>query len=126
MSNPVSYPDNTTLLALQPNLDIGDIADPALRLAAFNYIYSYLQTLADGVNSSATLTHVGSNGTSQHALVDNVNAGFMSPADFNKLAGITVGLVASYAIAADIYLTFGGRYKQGYNTSTDSFDTLEY
>lgn len=30
--------DRTTLNALTPNLDIGDVADPALRLAYFQYM----------------------------------------------------------------------------------------
>jgi len=29
-------------------------------------------------------------------------------------------------ISADVYINFGGRFKQGYNSTTDSLDTLEY
>lgn len=39
----------------------------------------------------APITHVGSNGVTQHALATGVAAGFMSPGDFTKLAGIAPG-----------------------------------
>lgn len=48
----MGYADRTTLNNLTPNMDIGDVADPALRLAAFQYLYNlsdtnyaYLQSL---------------------------------------------------------------------------------
>ncbi|MDF2653062.1 MAG: hypothetical protein K0Q73_8867 [Paenibacillus sp.] len=44
--------DNTTLNNLTPNLDIGDVADPALRLAAFQYIYAEMQTIVTDLNAS--------------------------------------------------------------------------
>jgi hypothetical protein len=39
----------------------------------------------------APIAHVGSNGVTQHSLVDGTNAGFMSSADFAKLGGIEAG-----------------------------------
>lgn len=44
--------DNTTLNNLTPNLDIGDVADPALRLAAFQYIYQEMQDIVLDLNAS--------------------------------------------------------------------------
>lgn len=43
----------------------------------------------------APLTHVGSNGVSQHAVATGSAAGFMSPSDFTKLAGIASGATAN-------------------------------
>lgn len=45
--------------------------------------------------SKAPETHVGSNGASQHAIADGSNAGFMSPSNFTKLAGIATGATAN-------------------------------
>lgn len=45
--------------------------------------------------TKAPLTHVGSNGITQHALATGAVAGFMSPSDFTKLAGVAVGATAN-------------------------------
>lgn len=42
----------------------------------------------------APITHVGSNGVLQHAVATALAAGFMSPGDFSKLAGIASGATA--------------------------------
>jgi hypothetical protein len=51
MTAPIPNVDNTTLNNLIPNLDIGDVADPALRLAAFQYIYTEVQTIITAYNA---------------------------------------------------------------------------
>lgn len=43
--------DRTTLLALTGNLDIGDVADPALRLAYFQYLADYGDATYNGIQS---------------------------------------------------------------------------
>lgn len=43
--------DNTTLNNLTPNLDVGDVADPALRLHAFQYIYAKLAEIVADLNN---------------------------------------------------------------------------
>jgi hypothetical protein len=44
--------DTTTLTAVSTNLDIGDIADPALRLASFQYLYGKFTELIAALNAS--------------------------------------------------------------------------
>jgi len=43
----------------------------------------------------APITHVGSNGVSEHAVATGAVAGFMSPSDFTKLAGVATGATAN-------------------------------
>lgn len=43
--------DNTTLNNLVPNLDVGDVADPELRLLAFQYIYAEMQVIVNELNN---------------------------------------------------------------------------
>jgi hypothetical protein len=43
--------DSTTLNNLVPNLDTGDVADPALRLDAFQFIYAQLQVIVNELNN---------------------------------------------------------------------------
>jgi hypothetical protein len=52
MSIPLT--DRTKLLAVIGNLDIGDVADPALRSAVFQEIYNYMDGLASAFNSITT------------------------------------------------------------------------
>jgi hypothetical protein len=51
MTTPIPNVNTTTLTNLVPNLDIGDVADPALRLAAFQYIYTEMQTIITAYNA---------------------------------------------------------------------------
>lgn len=46
-------------------------------------------------SEKAPVSHVGSKGVSQHAVADGTDAGFMSPSDFTKLAGIASGATAN-------------------------------
>jgi hypothetical protein len=48
--------DSTTLTNVSGNLDVGDVADPALRLAYFQYINSYLTTIISQLNSTTALS----------------------------------------------------------------------
>lgn len=51
--------------------------------------YTPVTTLSGyGITDAAPLTHVGSNGVSQHAVADASNAGFMSSTHFTKLENI--------------------------------------
>jgi hypothetical protein len=43
----------------------------------------------------APLTHVGSTGVSEHGLATGAVAGFLSPSDFTKLAGVAAGATAN-------------------------------
>lgn len=47
---------STTLTALTANLDIGDTADPALRLAYFQYLNAFLTTLLSELGSTTAGT----------------------------------------------------------------------
>jgi hypothetical protein len=59
MTTPIANIDNTTLLTLTVNLDIGDIADPALRLAYFQYLNVYIQTITTAFNAFVANGAVG-------------------------------------------------------------------
>lgn len=52
--------DRTTLNNLSPNLDVGDVADPALRLAYFQYLADYGDALYSGTKAEiASLINAG-------------------------------------------------------------------
>lgn len=106
---PIANPDSTTLINLTPNLDIGDIADPALRLAAFQYIYSFLQTLTDAVNTDASSS----------------SAGNMSVLDKLKLNSIITTTMPITAIPIDTEWAIGN-FKQINVSTTGAFELREY
>lgn len=80
MTTPIPNVNNLTLTNLTPNLDIGDVADPALRLAAFQYIYTEMQTII----------------TAHNAFVAN---GGIATANIAELA-VTTGKIALLAVTA--------------------------
>lgn len=94
-----------------------------------NAILSFLNTLSSNaqtqLNAKAPLTHVGLGGVLQHPVATALLEGFMSIADKTKLDGLSPTGLAGYTVPADTYLTFGGRYKVGYTTSTDTLDIYE-
>lgn len=75
--------DSTTLNNLTPNLDVGDVADPALRLEAFQYIYAKMQDLVTEVNNIPT------------ANIQNLSITAAKLADL----AVTTGKIADLAVA---------------------------
>jgi hypothetical protein len=51
--------------------------------------------IAELDTEKAPITHVGSNGVSQHSIASGSNAGFLSTSDFTKLSGIEPGATAN-------------------------------
>lgn len=66
------------------NVPAGDISASTVQ-AAINELDS----------EKAPITHVGSTGVSQHGVATGSVAGFMSPSDFTKLAGVASGATAN-------------------------------
>src|SRR5690554_3294147 len=56
--------DNSTLTALSPNLEMDKVADPALRLASFQYIYEVLAVIIAELNSIPTANYANLSVTS--------------------------------------------------------------
>jgi hypothetical protein len=63
---------------------------------AGNIISTNVQAAINELDAEkAPSTHVGANGVSEHALATGAAAGFMSPSDFTKLAGVATGATAN-------------------------------
>lgn len=91
--------DLTTLNNLSPNLDVGDIADPALRLAAFQYIYSTLQAIVTDLNSFQT------GGAINTANIANLAVTSAKLADLAVTTGKIVDLAVTTAKINDLSVT---------------------
>lgn len=89
MTTPVANIDNTTLLALTGNLDIGDVADPALRLTYFQYLNVYIQTITTAFN----------------AFIANGSIGSVNLADLSVLTAKIAELAVTTSKIADLAVT---------------------
>lgn len=110
---------------LATGIDPAKLADGSVSATEFQCINGLTSNAQAQIDSKAPLTHVGSNGSAQHAVADVSNAGFMSSADYLKLSSIITTSLPSFIVPADVYITFGSRFKQGYNSTTDTLDTYE-
>lgn len=107
----MSFPtvDNAALTAVTPNLSVGQIADPNLRLAAFQYLYGFLSTIVSTLNSMtagssgadnlASATVIGVTGNTVRAQITDLMAKIQALQDGVVPSGtITSAMIADLAI----------------------------
>lgn len=103
------YPTATTVIAKFSSgatVDLGGVtgitASGVANVPAGNIVSTDVQAAINELDAEkAPITHVGSTGISEHGIATGADAGFMSPSDFTKLAGIATGATAN---STDAYL----------------------
>ncbi len=98
-------------------IDASKIADGTVSSAEFQFINSLSSNAQTQLDNKAPLTHVGSNGTAQHAVADGSNAGFMSAAHYTIVANATTVYTGGVSL---------GSRQLVYSAGSGAIEVLDY